>query len=555
MSISVIKSPKTKILLDDGFPLKLQTDNLYSDLGQHGSIELRFTPDDPYTFNYVNETFQLTVMGVELDFVFKETPDESGYQLTSRPDGMSITDFVDQVAGELMLLYDININFSIRTSHEGGIHLVIIKSKEVGAEYSVNLTANNVSGLSTHDYTIADNAIARDNYALIAQVWKKADPDMLLGTDALSPDINLQVFFDLKEYIKNSLSVDFIWPQVDTELFKVHSSGLLEIFYRYAEKYEGTVFKMSDNRDTPITVLPGGVSWRDKAFYSEFDSSYFQYSENIKKPLTWQPSEKLTSKEASERLYFVLDKTHDVDLKVKITYNDGSDTTQILIDNINSHPKELPQTSYVLYEFLTGYLPNNLETYSAKEILKWEVWLCNNTEDQDWQVQSYILDQQYYFKERHFIFSNSFKCYDTIRATGVFEKESQYDRTLIEVEDYLEYNYTNRQKRHLFIDRTQSYKGNIGFVSKATKDWLEELMMSDDVYELKGDLVFPVVIISKKVFQHTDDETLFDLELEYQRAYTDNHFSNQLPDEDVEYLLDEESEILKDAFGAPLMDS
>ena len=74
MSISVLKSPNTKILVDDGFPLKLQTDNLYSDIGQHGSLELKFTPDDPYTYNYIDETFQLTVMGVELDFIFKEIP-------------------------------------------------------------------------------------------------------------------------------------------------------------------------------------------------------------------------------------------------------------------------------------------------------------------------------------------------------------------------------------------------------------------------------------------------------------------------------------------------
>jgi hypothetical protein len=115
--------------------------------------------------------------------------------------------------------------------------------------------------------------------------------------------------------------------------------------------------------------------------------------------------------------------------------------------------------------------------------------------------------------------------YDTIRVTGIRETNSEYER--LSASEYLFENdtfYNAPQKIHLAMEQI-TYKASTGWLTMDEKNWLRDLMLSKEVYEIEGENLIPVVISSKKAFISKDKENLYSLEFEYQKAYTDEFYS------------------------------
>ena len=69
-------------------------------------------------------------------------------------------------------------------------------------------------------------------------------------------------------------------------------------------------------------------------------------------------------------------------------------------------------------------------------------------------------------------------------------------------------------------------KANSGWVSREMKDFFRELLLSRKVFEYRDNLLYPVVITSTDIKEHfIDDQFLYSLDLEYDRAYRDFFFS------------------------------
>lgn len=553
MSLTINKQPTGVCLLKDGLVWQLETDNLLSAEGDNAELRLQF-PDtaNPY---YDDKYFELEMPSGTITITFKSEPDESGVQVNTRADGQSLEDFMIQLKEDLQKNYTLYKYYKISNHIDGDS--VIFYAQEKGTTYNIALGDDDIDTI-TETKTEGVDIVTRENFKILMQVFEKGsefNQSTLLGTDAIYPAADQYAGdnitnFDLHEYCEDILETSFLWPEVIGTKYQKLTDAAKEIFFRYGEMFGGEVKSMADTYDSPVVILPGGTSWRDKAFYNEFSASYYSYNENAKRFLTWAPLEKLTSKTASEKLYFYFDDGYTIDLKCKLTYTDDTTETFSPVDGLSVE-------AYEVLEFLLSYKILELadkETAAGKSLKKYEVWIEDSGSNILSETRTFVIDQQYHFKEHRFLYKNSFGFYDAIRATGVFEKTNEYDRTLIEVEDGLDYTYQDRQKKDVFIDREQTFKGNFGFVSKEMKNYLNEFIGSGEIYEMKGDLIFPIVITSKKIFQHSDDETLYDMQFEYNSAYSDESFSRQLPDEDVEYLLDESDEILTDSNGAPLME-
>lgn len=550
-NITIQSQPPEINLIDDGIKFKLRTSNRYSSTGVAAELKLLFTPDSPYTYTYRDQYFDINFADTTIRFYFRATPDESGTELRERDPATALADFMDQVKEDLQANYYVSKYYKVVTwMGTGPIYGVKLDAREKGLEYSAELGSFTVSGLSESNQVDGEDQIERENYRIMMEAYIKGtefNQSTLLGTDALIPDNNNDCLFDLKEFFKDQLETTFIFPEVDT-LYSEITGAVVAAFFRYGEYYDNEEKKMISTFDNPKYILEGGVSWLDKAFYNEYGISYFEYDENSKKFLTWAPQTKTISRTAKEKLYFLFQESDDMDLLCKMTFNDETEQTITLINNLSV-------SAYSVYEFLLSFSLLGLSDYeTGKTIEKYEVWIRNNTDDIISEVRTYELDENDYFNERLFLFKNSFGNYEYLRCTGVFERENEFNRDLIETENLEGYTSKSYQKKNYHIEREQSFSGNIGYVDKNYKAYLDDFCGSNEVYEIKGDLIFPVILTNKRVFQYKDDETLYDMEFEYSRAYTDLYFSMEMPDEVIYLLFDESGDVITDASGAPLFD-
>lgn len=550
-NITIQSQPPEINLVDSGIRFKLRTSNQYSSTGVIAELKLLFTPDSPYTYTYRDQYFDLDFADSSLRFYFRADPDESGLELRERDAATSLADFVIQVKEDLQANYYISKYYQVLTwIGTGPIYGVKLEAKEKGIEYSVELGSFTVSGLSENNQVDGEDKTERENYRILMEAYLKGSEfnlSTLLGTDSIIPDNNNDCIFDLKEFFKDQFNTTFIFPEVNT-IHNEITGAVVSAFFRYGEYYDNEEKKMTSTWGNIKYILEGGLSWLDKAFYNEYGVSYFEYSENSKKFLSWSPLTKFTSKTAREKLYFLFQNSDDMDLLCKMTFDDDTEQTITLVNNFTV-------TAYSVWEFVLSFGILGLEDYEIeKSIEKYEVWLRNSSDEIISEIKTFELDQQYHYKERLFLFKNSFGKYEYTRCTGVFENENKLNLTLIKNENIEGYTSRNHEKKNAFIYREQEYKGNFGYLNKETKQWLNDFTGSTEVYEVKGDLIFPVVLTSKKVFQHKDDDTLYDLEFSYQRAYTDQFFSLEMPDEAIYLLFDESGDVLTDAHGAPLFD-
>lgn len=547
-NLSIIKQPPSIALLDDGLKLKIRTTNQYESAGSDAKLRLKFTD----TTDYTDKSFDLEFADRSIKLTFKENPGEDGKEIRTRGAGQSLADFIDQVIVDLKNNYFLFKNYIVnKFIVVPDVEGVQITAREKGSAYDLDVSIPLAFGMSKYDKTAGSDATLRDNYRIVAEAFLKGaelNTSTIKGTDALPPDKDGDAYFDLKEYFKDRLSSGFLWPE-NIALYQQLPHGAKEIFFRYGEYWAGEVKKMFDTYSSPVIILPGGTSWRDKAFYNEYGTGYFDYDENDKRFLTWAPAEKVTSKLAREKLYFFIHEGKTINLKAKLTFDDDSEQTITPVANLVAE-------NVSVYEFLVSYSILKLSDYEGtKDIRKWEIWIEDDSQTVLSEVRTFVLDQQDHFQERYFIFKNSFGHYDCIRCTGIFEKTNELRRRLIEQETDPDYQEKSAEIINFKSFQEETFKGNLGYISREMKNYLQEFTGSTKIFEARGDLLFPVVLTSKKVFQHVDDETLYDLEFEYKRAYTDENFSLQVPDEEIYYLTDENGEILVDENGAPFFDN
>lgn len=547
-NLSIIKQPPAIALVDDGLIWKIYTNNRVQSWGTNSQLSINFP--DISSPGYDNKTFSIEFVTKTIVFTFKTNPDSSGNQLNTRSAGQSYDDFIQQIKTDLQKNFYISRHYKVSTSSVQG--RIILFAREYGSEYDCTLGDTDISGLIQESTTNGAETTYRNNYRILMEVYEKGtefDQSLLLGTDGVEPDSEGYALFDMHELCKVLIKSVFEWPETSSKLFHERSEAVARVFFRYCEIYngEGKLFESTFYNHT--VILPGGSSWRDKNYYLKNGIGYFNDDSNLQRFLTWQPLVKKTGKTSSEKLFFFFtDESKIVDLKVKILYFDGSDETFIAIES-------LEPAQYSIYELHTSYEMLGIEakeSAAGKTAKKYELWLEDSLENTLSETRTFEIDQQEYLNERQFVFKNSFGMYDTLRCTGITEKYNEYERTLLECEHDID--QMNKEKK-FFAEYHETFTSNVGFITKEWKKYLEEFILSDEVFEVtEGNQILPVLITTKKVFQYKDDITLYDLEFEYRRAFTNDHYSDYI-DESINYLRDENNEILQDENNIDLLDS
>lgn len=140
----------------------------------------------------------------------------------------------------------------------------------------------------------------------------------------------------------------------------------------------------------------------------------------------------------------------------------------------------------------------------------------------------YNIDHRNFYDTYQLLYRNSLGGIDTIRLRGAVDFEADYVRQNAERTVPPSY-YSNGNLLAQSIDEnaeeTPKFKGDTGFLSKASVDKLRDLFLSPQKMELENGKLLPISINNKNVKFFSNKENLYSLQIEWQRAYTNEFYT------------------------------
>ncbi len=348
----------------------------------------------------------------------------------------------------------------------------------------------------------------------------------LLAQDIKPVDANGNVTFNFSEYLSVLLESNqvprFSWPFSTTVLYRIFNNYILQFYAGFAERYDNAIRKI--HFDLPRNAIPGGLNRETIVAYNSAGQNFFSVTENLLSFMTWAPLQKMTSKTCPELLFFHVPVTatfDQLDFVVIVTFTDN--TTATFITSIEG----VSQNDVI--ELTVGYEKLALATrYPTKTVYSWKVMLSNQDAQMDTEYRVFILDNTFYQNERIFLFQNSFgRAYDVIRLTGLGSVDIEVEFSTASSETIGDYTALNAPVSKFGASEVQRLKVNSGWLTQELKDYMRELLLSKQVFEYTITGLFPVIITNDKMksfFQ--DNQYLYDIEIDYDRAYRDFFFQS-----------------------------
>lgn len=504
------------------------TDNHLSVAGVKASKTMLFT------FADTNDK-DLTIAWGDISILFHTVavPDESGYEIHKAVSGQSLEEWVAVIAVDLLCNYYVSRDFDIEIVLGNKIRLT---AKREGKAFTLSISSS-VTGFSTILPRDGVDPVLRNFYGIIARVTDAAD-ESIIGEDLVAPDSSGKSTFDIHDLLCDFLTPEFTWPQPPGEVCRSRDQFVREFIVRYAETYDRSVKKLTALTGNHHAIL-GGFDYKMLAALNGTAYSLMDFLASFKAFLTWVPTSKLISKTQREKLfYLVFDNIKLLKSFVKIDFTDGTSSAKTLI---GTHAVD----QYRVYEFFTGYEALGIASMLGDKIaLSYEFWLEDDAAAIKSQVRTYEIDFRAYPYERTFLFRNSFGAYEIFRATGRKKHVNKYERMV------LERNVSETAVTELYQAlESETFHVNTGYISRATKNWLREMLLSEDVREIIGDYVFPILIQNQEVENYDDLETIYDLDISYRYAFKNPKYSDQvnllpLLAENLNALLSEDGQTL-----------
>lgn len=531
MSITVTKELSPVMPMGNPMVLGLQTDNHYSSAGSKAVLEFAFVGIDTTS----GHAFTLFWNNQQVTMTLVTTPDSSGSQITKATGGQAIDDWMAIFAADLMSNYYLARDFDCEV--DTGTDKVTLTAKEVGSVYSFTSTSEDLDNVVLTP-TAGTDKTGREDYQLLCRTSKVNGSVTFLNEDRLSPAADGSVQFDVHDLFLPELTAEFKWPEESATLNEKRANHIKQYRLDYAELYENGVKKLTQYSSTVYAIL-GAFDYKMVAGLNDIEYGFLDFITTYKSFLTWQPTTKTINKTQPEKLFFlVFNDISLIDVMIKVYYTDGTNSgDQQLIVNI-------PVNQYEVWELMVGYSQIDFSKWSAKEVEKYEIWLVDDTSAIQSQTRTYIIDTRTYRHERIFLFRNSFGGFDTFRATGRKTQMNEYERMILEKNDQ---EFSVKEVYQAL--ESQTFTINSGWISRDVKNWLRELILSQEVYEIIGGYKFPVIITNDKIDLFDDDTYLFDLKLEYKYSFKDPNYSGEYT---LQPLLAENLEILLNEEGEPL---
>lgn len=540
MTLQIIKSPKQVNLT--GNPIQIEIENTDGLILTPGVFSVHSF--HPTTKANSMDTFTLHFNNIALPFIFVANPDDSTTQLPL-PDSMTPIEYATAIKDIFVKNYYISKYFDLSLNGD----LIVFTSNKIGTNYDITLTVSNTYPTIVND-TQGANPVFKEDYQILLQTYLYiSGVKTLINEDLLTTDIENRCSFNITDYLKPFIKSEFSYPEIpNIDLLTKNANSTVSFQFVIAEKYNDVIRSLTPLDDI-YYALGGGISTEDLKFYNTHDTNYFDFAENKYKYLSWQPNEKIISKTQVEKLFLFTFEHTQLNISCKIYYADQSEHSFMISDGVNVD-------SFSVYELICGYKSLELDSFfPAKTISKYEI-ITIADDVNTFENKTYYIDRTIHANEKVFLFRNSLNNWDSLRCTGERLNTLLINRQSANVLSDL----LGTEIRDISVSYDQQFKANTGWTdhlcldTKAYYNYLREFLISKEVYELKGDILVPIKLTSKKAALHNNKEFVYSLSFAYTYTSKDEFFSDEIGIEDIQYLIDNNGDQITDDNGTPLFE-
>ncbi len=496
--ITILKSPAPVNLSGNAIPLHCQSNNMYQVAGNKSKLLMTFTLGQPVANN---ATLTLAWGSKEITITFKSGAYNS--QNFQWPATNAITsNWISMFRNYLQRIYLINSDFDIGTYS----NIIELNSVEKGSDFTISPTTTIAGGSLSFTTTAGVTPVIRPGFKLhcIAK-----NSGVTLGHEAIVPDSAGKANFDMGAYLNVHLDnlrssfIGFHYPAQTAKLFK-HATHAAAFNLTYAEEYDGYIRPANTTAD--FIALMGGLSPQKEKEFENFNQTF--YSEFIQKGkfLTMQPRTKTTGQNSPERLYYFNVAAGTITLNAQKFYEDG--TSQVV--TLGS----IAATANTVYEIDCGH--GNFGQGTLR-IESYDIYIANAGGTLISEKVNFKVNFKYADNEQHFLFRNSLGGFDTLRCTGRLTRGLEVDRETFEDSDRQRANYRNTAEI--------PYTANTGSITAEMFTWLDDMLLSGEVYWLNYFRAIPIVLTGSKKTPVDDDQRRFSLTFEFELANLTEYYS------------------------------
>lgn len=332
------------------------------------------------------------------------------------------------------------------------------------------------------------------------------------------PDMNGNVLVDLHRLFNWDPEGRFTWPEDPRELMVRDLDLCRSARIVVKEKYGNPLAEQDSDTHIPLYLLPGKISDLLQGKLNDEGTTWWDDFKTTGKFLTNAPRIKTTDPWASERLFFfpITSYPQGVRLRVKVTYTDGT------LKEFNRMVLE-GATQFQVHEIITSFSTLGLYFLDpSKKVEKYEAWVVNDSDVAISEVYTYLVDHEKRDNARYFLFSNAFKMIEGARLIGPGKTELKYAYENLNTSLEKGYGVSASSASKTNSQETEVREASSGYVSIEEMNWLREIALSKEVYEIVDGRPIRILVESDSITPHDDNQNLRSFTISYRYAHTDS---------------------------------
>ncbi len=305
--------------------------------------------------------------------------------------------------------------------------------------------------------------------------------------------------FDIREYFKKLLSVSLNYN--DAALHTDACKKFNISFYDYGGNPPEAVNPVAVSRDVLMGDVPAWMHHRID--YVNFDLAARLATNPF---MSWWPADKAKKvlPDQPEMVYFFASEAGTIDLKVYITFTDGTgadftaDSLTLAANQVGSFP--------------AGYNKLDLASVNTdKKVESYQIRLNSNGPQ-----RNYVVDYKPYRYTRYIFFRTSLAGWEVVACTG--EADDKADLKRQTANRIYDVNASGRLHKSDFARESEhKVKVNTGYVPPWHMTWLNDLFETEEAYELLDAVLTPIRITNKSFDSSYRSEQPSSAEIEYER--------------------------------------
>lgn len=489
------------------------SDSSLESTGVPATLTVSFT-----TAGSEGESITLTWVSGSVTFIFRDEPDDSGLELSSRQVEAILNKWVEIIAGEIGSNYLVDRFY--RVSFLG--NTLTLAARNPGSEYTLALTSDDNLGVIAESIE-GEDAIIRPFFKVgIQVVLGTGESTHILGEEYLPVDTTGSATFDLHEYFSDS-ATSLTFPEASDNLAILHPESCREYYVRYFEQYGIPPVARKINTAGPFYVLNGGLSGIQLGKYRREGSDFWAklcYNQYF---LTWQPKTKWVDPYQSEKLFYLVREEYpSIVMRVETYFTSGFSTNpvpKVLIEN----PVKMG-----VYEFICTLAVLQLDGWDTEFIDYYEVWIEDDQVNRISEIRRFNVAHETPPFARYFLFQNSLGGWDTLRTTGKGSSAFEYERSTASRIPGFDFTDLDHHLIQYQAREDKTITASTGWLTVEEADWIRDFCLSPQVYEIIGQQLIPIVIMSKSARQAKDGENLWFLDFEYTRSMTSGYHTREV---------------------------